>query len=392
MYGKKSSKRISDLLLFLYAWFSCFNQYFQFLGIPLFMFVLACLVINILFSSGFRIRINMNRKELPVLTATVWVIYGFIFALCLNNQTGWRYLLLVSTNIIGYCVVITYCSQTAEAKNAVVKGLIVGMICNLLIATWEVSTGNHIVPLTEAYIRRFKYKPLGFFANTNDFSIVILSIAIVLICWFVQRKRSKVKSVLFLTLVLFSIYILIYANSTTCIILMPFMVVLSGLFYLNRKNDKKWFLTTIIGLTTVLFVILLGGLDIVISRYFGEVDFTTISGRSSIWNAAMQAFFQSKWIGIGPGQSSVKAMGLAHNIVIELLTEYGIFVFILILISYGNILKHQLRKNSNLSSCIGKVFAIMVVPMSIATSSLTKLFPFWIAFALIISINQEEAQ
>lgn len=386
------SARISSLFLFLYAWSTCFNQYIKLFGIPLFMYVQAVLIIYGAYINRFKIRINSGNRATPILTMTIWMLYGLLYAGIINNETGWRYLLFAALNIYGYVIVIFYCSKSLRAQDAVAKGLFMGLLTNLLIATWEVSTGGHIVPLTSEYIRRFAYRPLGFFANTNDLSVVILGGLIALLVWFMQKRRGKAKGLFFTAAAVYALYIIVTANCTTCILLVPFIAFLTLLLYKNKDGGSIRLFAVIFATFLMLVFVLLGGIDIIAGRYLGDVDFNTVSGRSEIWIEALKAFHQSNWLGIGPGQSGVKALGLAHNIAIELLSEYGIVIFVMIVCSYLNIIGYQMKKSGTISNSIGKVFTLMIVPLSIASSSITKLFPFWIAFALIICCDEEKVK
>lgn len=370
--------KIEDFLLIAYCFLVCLNQYFQFFGIPIFIYSL------ILLSFALMIEIKKNGMHISKVSLffLFWILYGIILVIIHNNYFSKRYFLLLLINILGFFNVSYMCDKEPYRIKKCLKSFMIGLMANVIVAFWEIKTGRHIVPVTDDYARRFFHIPLGFFANTNDLSTVLIVMMVLVSIYYFVSKESKRHLFIVGATLLSAGYIVIRTHSIIGIMSMIAIPIIVFL-YRSLKNEKRFLITLlIIGVAIVTLLIL----SILIDINLSEISIGELFEERIIYaKKALQDFNDSLWLGIGPGQNNVQGYGAVHNYLIEVLTEYGIIIFIILLYYYTKIIKKQfLLENTEINALIFALL-IILIPLSISTSSLTKLFPIWSSLGVVVS-------
>lgn len=119
-----------------------------------------------------------------------------------------------------------------------------------------------------------------------------------------------------------------------------------------------------------------------------EFDETTFTDRFYLYDKTWFLFEDSYYMGIGPGQNNVIGIGSVHNFLLEIISEYGFVFGSIVLLFYLMVTFKQNRKNGSLINSCVLVFCILLIPLSICSSSMTKIFPIWPILGYILSYSE----
>ena len=153
----------------------------------------------------------------------------------------------------------------------------------------------------------------------------------------------------------------------------------------NRKGKIRLLLSVLI---SIVFCVLFSNF-LYVSFFSLEIN-TMFIERFQLWNNALNLWSKSMIFGIGPGQNALLNYGLVHNYFIEVLSEYGIFIFAGVIYLFIKILKDKFKNSYTWIGYAGLIFLCELPVLSISTSSLTKIFSFWSAIALIYAFNDKK--
>ena len=386
----KKNKLIS-IILIIYIVLLSFNKYIKIFSIPLFCFPMFFLFIYVI------IQIMKNWKiDKTTIFLLLWGIYAVILMIMNYNITSLKSTTALITNIITFIVINRLTNQNFEYIKDCIKGMKIALIINLLAAVWEIITKSHIMILTQEYSRRFFGIPLTFYANANDLSVIMVSfIAILLIDIIINKSNEKsfINKAFTGLLIISSYYIIIKTNSLIGKVAFPAIISLTIFIKLYYRRKSKAILIILIALIIILIYIATGNI-------MQMKENESFSSRIVIWKSVVNLFIKSNGTGIGPGQNEVIGVGQVHCLPLEILSEYGIFVFFLfttiyiqgIICAKNNIILMQKEKDMSIISCIILAFLLILIALSISTSSMTKLYITWgvisICYAILKNIKE----
>lgn len=369
----------NKLLLFFYCFFVCTNQYFQFIGIPIFIFPLMGLVGKTILR-GF---LPKDKNKLIFLFLILWILYAFIYSLIVDNYYSWRYLLFLFLNVCGFYVICCNCKGN---EKTIVNGFTMGLAINLIVCIWELITHNHIVPLTTSYIRRFSNNPLGFYPNANDLSCFLVVMISIIIIGYIMKNTSKIFKFFYFVLFCITIYIIYRTKSVIGIFSILFCPVL---IYFIRNVKNKIGIIKLLFIFSILFIMCIiasNFINLYILKNNLELMFFE---RTQLWIKAIDLLFSTYLFGIGPGQNRILNDGLVHNVFIEILSEYGIVFFIGFIIIYYFIIKKLFKEENDFFNNLRLSIIILISVLSISTSSLSKIFPIWSVIAFLYAMDSK---
>ena len=371
-----------SILLFLYSFLVCTNQLFQVVGIPIFIIPLLILLVLLMIK---RLSNELHFKN-TTFFLICWLMLSILLSIYVNNTLSWRNTLFVFINISGF-LVISEMSTNEDRINMLVKGFICGTTINILICFWELNTGNHIVPLTMDYLRRFSYYPLGFYPNSNDLSCFLISMIPIILINYENCCKRKLLKILNILLLVSLAFIVIKTRSVIGIVAMILMP-MGILIFKDLKNRKGKIRLLLSVLISIVFCVLFSNF-LYVSFFSLEIN-TMFIERFQLWNNALNLWSKSMIFGIGPGQNALLNYGLVHNYFIEVLSEYGIFIFAGVIYLFIKILKDKFKNSYTWIGYAGLIFLCELPVLSISTSSLTKIFSIWSAIALIYAFNDKK--
>lgn len=229
----------------------------------------------------------------------------------------------------------------------------------------------------------YKYISTGPFYNENDFSAA-LTIFFPFLFYGNKNKKEKIVS-----------YLL--ALECICIILLNGSIISLGalmLFIIFKIWGKLTSEFKIIGAYIIfaIFIVVSSKIDMIISI----LQKTSLSIRLELYKASFELCIKNILFGVGPGkfEEAIKSYNISsgiinpHNYFLEILSQYGIFIFLMFLAIIFVILL-RLDKGWNIREChICKEVIILYIISSFAPSSfLDKSFS-WLPIAIgIITIS-----
>lgn len=273
-----------------------------------------------------------------ILFAFCFFLYGFVslsWSVDYDNAKMELIYIFLSMNII-YSL-IRFAKRSNRTLESLIRGWSLFMLLTLPIAIWEFTTSNHLYTIDHLASRVESGQLLNgviemfagaTFANPNEYNTVIVFMLPymflgILLC---ENRRQYFFSV---GLLLLTIIIPIINSSRGSILAIGIDALIFSYFYYNRyaRRNKTLIYGTICLVLAIVFI-------------YGDVLFDQVIKRSEIVNTledegrirmimrGLDLFVESNYLGIGPmGYKAVFLTG-PHNIFVEFLVEYGIFLFI----------------------------------------------------------------
>ena len=291
----------------------------------------------------------------------------------------------------------------------------------IILGFWEHLTGYHL-PISVLFGEigaRFMFMPTGVFHNPNDYA-TFLALSIPFSIGIIRYGRKKYLRFCGLCSALGAFYLIVAASSRANIIAVLFGLAFILLFLLNFKRKIKAIIT--IGICIILLFMFLPGpvqgffsqiteeLNSVASQ--AELRAGSVGVRMNLVRNGLLFLYSTVGFGVGAGNSEYYMAHFAqyntagilnpHNWWLEILINYGIFIFIGYVILYIGIIRNlwkiyrikQIREEKMicealLVSLVGFLFA------SISSSSIMAFTPQWMLFAFALSYlnyirNREE--
>lgn len=322
----------------------------------------------------------------------IWFIWGIISILWIKSSGAWVNHILILFTAVGY----TITAPTLIMKNKLIdrtkKILLISFIINIIIGLFEVFTGLYLFTQNTENVGWFASlrNPLSFFYNPNDYG-VFLVFGIVLTLFYDKKTPQKMSSIIFTMLVMLSsIYLLIMSQARIAL----FAAIIAIIFklYFSIKS-KKIRVSIILSSIIVLIFVLFRYNDIFgLATEFVNIDYSGNIRMNLIKNSLVY-LSDSKFIGVGAGNLnyyltnypiySTMEIFDGHNWWIEILSTYGVFVFIVYIYSYFNLIVRA-WKNVNTKNNMKFVFSwlVLFIALSVASSSAFQYIWIWIVNAI----------
>ena len=333
---------LGKISIFLLIALMCTNQYFQVWNIPVFALPWCICFIKYFTSKN---RIKSHEIQNSNIFLYIWILYAFFLLLFNYNDVGFKYFMLLFINISVYIILLRlYRGDYIRLCN---KAVVLGLFVNIVVALWEVITGQHIKLLTEDYERMFTGIPTTFYANANDLSTFLIVATVVVIIEILLTKSRKYKLFLYITLCL-TAYVIWCTKSNGGILGFGLLLILYFIFYrnstrmhnANAKIITGIYMFMILALITTFVLIYNDLLTINMNTDSISVLYQSSSARFEIWKLLLDAFTKSWLLGIGPGQC-ITIYDNAHFILLEILVEYGIFICLGVIILFFTVILQE---------------------------------------------------
>lgn len=287
-------------------------------------------------------RINSCKKGLKA----YWQFFLFFIVYCIfsliwtpDKMEGVIQLIYFVIHFLFFFEILFFSRLASNATESISKGWMISVILTLIVALWEITTGNHMSFMahnTEG-LRNIgghevhqKFAAVTFF-NYNTY-VTFLCMALPFVYYrIVDTCKISFAKLLSILVILISCFCIL-CNASRGGLLSICIMFLVYLFMLPNKYVK--------------FLILL--IFLIVGAYFfiqyADVYFMAISVRSSegfmdnssrmnIWTVALRTFENTMGLGTGIGgiisSMSMFTSGITvpHNLFIEVLLEFGIIVF-----------------------------------------------------------------
>lgn len=339
----------------------------------------------------------------------IWFFYSIISGVWVKSYTDWiRAVYLIGLGVMCILIYSKYFRTADNILNAF-RTMVIMIIIHNTIGWYEVISGNYMF-LSEENIAKYahlKY-PVSTFINLNDFALFLLfSLFITYIC-FINAKFKSIKLVYIITMVS-SALLLIKTDSRGNLI---GLIIAIALWVLLPLSSNKWkypllFLFTI----SALFVLLLSGLpDYLFDAAENLIlEFSANSDSDSIrLNLIRNGFvFLIKTFGFGTGAGNIEywmakyavynTAGIVnmHNWWMEILTGYGVIIFVLYMVFYIKLFISLYRRYKECKDKMNRSISLGVIccmagyiVASISSSSNIMKEWLWVFWAIAIAYQR----
>lgn len=287
-----------------------------------------------------------------------------------------------------------------------------GVFCVLVIlGFWEHLTGQHL-PVSGFFGEtraRFMYRPTGVFKNPNDYA-TFLSLSTPFALGLVRYARSRLAKLTGIGTVFAAFYLIVITGSRANILAVLLAVAFLLLFLSKLKQKVKVAFISAIFLIIAL-MIMPGPIQEFSSKVVTEVgsiadqaklEYGSIAVRVNLVKNALEFLYSTAGFGVGAGNAEYWMANYArhntfgilnpHNWWLEILTNYGVFIFggyITIYIGIIRNLWHNWqntvdRKERMVVEALLVAFIDFVVA-SISSSSIMAFKPQWMLFAFALA-------
>jgi len=375
--------------------------------LPILWFIL---IIQILANQG-KLAISHIKVKRYLLFLGVWLIYAiFSMAWAVSKSDAIKDIIFLFTNVSIIFFVVYYFSNDKDLKRfyylwiAVFGGL-------LLLGVWEHLTGQHL-PISGYYLEtraRFMFRPTGVFHNPNDYA-TFLALSIPFALGALRYAKNMLVRLIGLGEVATAFYLIVVAGSRSNILAVLLEIAFLVLLLSNLRQRFKIIVTAITCLAIAVFF-----LPGPVQQFFSQVgdqlsSLTTqaqlgtgsVAVRMNLARNGLISLYSTAGFGVGAGNAEYWMANFAqydtagilnpHNWWLEILINYGIFVFIGYVVIYFGIIrklwhawhkavdrKERMIAEALLLAFIGFFFA------SISSSSIMAFNPQWLLFAFALA-------
>jgi len=341
----------------------------------------------------------------------IWLIYATLsMAWAASKADGIRHIIFLFMAVSVIFFVVYYFSNDKDLKRLYYLWLAVfgGLV---LLGVWEQLTGRHI-PISAYYSEtraRFMIGPTGVFNNPNDYA-TFLAFSIPFALGVLRYARNKLIRLMGLSVTIVAFYLIVVAGSRANILATLIEVGFLVLLLSNPKGNFKIMVTAIICLAIAVFF-LPGPVQWFFSQVGGQLGSLSteaqlgtesVGVRMNLVRNGLMFLYSTLGFGVGAGNAEYWMANFArydtarivnpHNWWLEILINYGIFIFIGYVVMYIGIVrrlwrawhkavdrKERMIAESLLLALIGFFFA------SISSSSIIAFDPQWFLFAFALA-------
>lgn len=347
-------------------------------------------------------QLQLRSITFPLLFLGAWFFYGIISLIWTTNIVAsikeLYYFAVFIVLIITLIYLLQNISSTVIIKTVWIGGFIIAAICFV-----EFLFDAHL-PTSRYVIEADRFSDLSlkrattFFYNENDLAVFL----VLILPFYLIGILNKSYIVKFLNIIMIvSLTLINYINDARLGILTIILQIALFVYFVKRNWIHKairlliLFSPTILAIVTILFLSA-GGF----SALFDKIDSGTGSGfiRLNLYLNSIYATYQSFMLGVGPGNFQYHIYPMfntngiinPHNWWLEILTNYGLFVFtgycsFFVYIVKSLYLIYQSNKENNYLGLALLVSFSGFIPASLAPSSLFYYWPMWLFYGITLA-------
>jgi teichuronic acid biosynthesis protein TuaE len=341
-------------------------------------------IIALLGSPKFRIYLDKDKTYLLAFLL-FWATYSFLlflFRVDYPQSIEGIFSLLVNIVVVLFLLIAI---KDKQQVSFYIKAIRIGLIITFYFAFQNVYLGSYVIDIDPDLIR-YRNVPVAFFGNPNDYAtFLVICIFSIFVDSVIKRKITFSDILLIIT----SIFFLSQSGSRSSIVALLFFILMLVFYWILERMTKKsnfsYHTAILITMIPTIFLILFPELffNIITAIISNEQNIISDIYRLSIIKSSIALFLQSGLLGVGALNSTLVLGINPHNMIIEILTDYGIFIYLGYLIATYIILTNA-KEGSNSSS---KIVIYSIIPsyfiLSNASSSMLRIRYSWILFAII---------
>lgn len=277
-----------------------------------------------------------NQPETFTAVILLWATFSLLWTG--NVERGLQELVYFIVHFSIFLEIIVFSALSRNRIRSIAIGWSVAVLITSFIALWEFTTGQHLsygtfendIILHTGFVRRFA---AATFYNFNDYEVFLCYSSVFILVGIKESTKSK-DLVLFFSAILAAIVIVLMNASRGATISITFLVAV-GLWSVIRSGSSSN-KSLVYLLAGVFLFVIIKYIDIILINLYARADNSSMfeSGRTEIWRLAYQCLLNTYLMGTGiagieSGMSVVSNNYLAvHNLFIEILVEFGIFIFV----------------------------------------------------------------
>lgn len=327
----------------------------------------------------------IKQPRLFVTTILSWCIISLAWTG--SFYRGLEELVYFVVHMLYFMEIVVFTFKSNKKIISIGTGWAIAVLTTSVVAIWEIRTGQHLVTgkihdeivLHTGFVRRFASAT---FYNFNDYEVFLCYSAPFLLA--AISKIKKLKNILFFFISLLFVVVIVFFNASRGAIFSIVIMVSIGLWGVIKQNSKSKE-SLVIMVALLLFALYEYSGDILMN-ITARLEMASMfeSGRTDIWYLTLLCLENTMFIGTGiagieKGMSVVSNHYLApHNMFLEILVEFGVFIFIYIIVTLYKMFRHVLRGNSQYKLIILSTF--LAWPIISIVSSKYLLFPDLYAF------------
>ena len=368
---------------------------------PLFGAFIPTRIIGFLFLLYYIIKIKVNYR-IKKLTYCLYgvIFYSFLAVFWISDWYMYTTSFLSLLCYIGAFFLIYYSSfRASKPIDSILKGWLFFTIANLVVAIWEVFTGQHTA---EGQFQATEYATsldgtVGLrtyaavtYGNYNSLSIVLILCLFMLILYWVYTNVIREK-LLLLLLLLFIVAIEFINTSRGCLIAL-FLSFIPFFMGMNSNKRDKYILIFVLSILCVyLWYEYSDTILFLIERKTDARTGAAQDPRWILWAGGLKIAEDWLYIGSGPGSQIYEYekadiwITYAHNLWIQALVEYGLVFTIALIYGVARLAIKCYLDSNRLLHLIGVILILCWPILTIVDEGYLKSFH-WTFFASILAI------
>jgi teichuronic acid biosynthesis protein TuaE len=370
------------------------------------LIVITMAILNILHKG--RLNFSIISDNYSIKFIFIWILYSIFSLIWIKDVNGWiRGFYFLSSGFVSTLFLVSNINNMKIMTKALIIFSFMILIHNF-IGWYEVITSNYIFlnNSDRVYSYSLNNYPVSMFNNTNNFASFLLVSVFVLLS-IKDRLFYYSMKILIIILIVSSCILIFYTGSRGNIIGL-FVGFLIYTLLLVMKN-RNLFITLIIALPILLILFLFGFFNPLILYFENSlnINLNATSGSDFIRLNLIKngIYFVIKTFGFGVGLGNIEfwirnyaifdvgGIENIHNWWFELITSFGILIFILYIVFYLRMIfdffKEFKKSSSNernmYAALISLLFAFIIG--SISVSSVINSEWIWVLFGILITFQ-----
>lgn len=382
----------------------------------LLLFIFFIILLELFYRQG-KLKIAHIKIKNYIVFLILWISYA-IFSLIWSQDyiATLKNIIFLSTNISLIIIIVYYFKSLNDMKRFYDLWLIMLLFVMVPLGLWNMLTGQQLSEFNpqnlssiqfqyyDYYEKLYRYTPRAVFNNQNDYA-TYLALSIPFVITFIRYSSAVIMRLLGWCLLLLCLFLLIFTMSRANYIAVVICFLFWFLFFIRTFKKKIKIGAFLFFLSLVLLNIFSNQLGLTFKIINTEVlsllDFMTSGSNDNRINLIKNSLIfvlNSFGFGVGAGNSiyymqnhavyDTGGMLNVHNWWFEILTEYGVFIFIGYVIFYVSLIINlynsyrKLENNEEKKICEALLISLIIFFLSsTSSSSILNLLPQWIVFA-----------
>lgn len=337
------------------------------------------------------------------------IFYG-VFSLLwsYNAGRGFEELIYYIVHSFLFLEILVFSKKANNPANFITLGWTISVAITLIIAMWEVTTDNHlsysqqqsnlVMNMGGNMMLTHKFASVTFYNYNSYVTFLCFSLPFIL-----YRMRQfavdKTEKLFVLAVVSLSVICILYNASRGGLLSCLIMVITYMFSSQSRKSSFRILFVTLIVSASVLYVFRDDLLLVITARLTSEGSLGEES-RLVIWESAIKLFLHTLGLGVGLGGMtdgmklfSRNGILIPHNMLLEILVQYGVFFFsVVILFLMKSLFLIKKIKDINIRLLLNMIFFAFPVYSIIDSGYLLQ--PHFYAFfsSLVVFCNYQRIQ